>query len=89
MISKIVQYVNKKIQLQLQKTIIQLQLFLGNFGILDTNVAITRYLLLYFEIAVKWYKSRIKKNSNWNRRKTPTISTLQMHDIVKIDTVVL
>ena len=43
-------------------------------------------LLFYFEIAVKWSKSRIFENSNWNLPKTP--SKMHMYDMLKIDTIV-
>ena len=44
------------------------------------------FATFYFEIAVKWSKSRIFKNSSWNMPKTP--GKIRMYDMVKIDTIV-
>ena len=47
----------------------------------------TIFATFYFEIAVKWSKSRIfEKNSNRNMPKTP--GKLHMYDMVKIDKIV-
>ena len=44
------------------------------------------FATFYFEIAVKWSKSRIFENSKWNMRQTP--SKMRMNDMVTIDTIV-
>ena len=46
----------------------------------------TIFATFYFKIDVKWSKSRISKNSNWNMLKTP--GKMHMNDMVKIDTIV-
>ena len=44
------------------------------------------YVIFYFELAVRWSKSRIFKNYNWNMPKIP--SKMDMYDMVKIDNIV-
>ena len=46
----------------------------------------TIFATFYFEIAVKWSKSRIFEKFNWNMPKTP--GKMHMYDMVKIDTIV-
>ena len=47
------------------------------------NVIFTAiFATFYFEIAVKWLKSRIFENSNWIIRKTP--SKMHMYDMVTV-----
>ena len=46
----------------------------------------TIFATFYFEIAVKWSKLRILKNSNRNMAETP--GKMHMYDMVKIDTIV-
>ena len=53
------------------------------------NICTTIFATFYFEIAVKWSKSRIFEKfqiSNWIMPKTP--GQIHMYDIVKIDTTV-
>ena len=50
------------------------------------NIFTTIFATFYCEIAVKWTKPRIFKNSNWIMPTTP--GQIHMYNMVKIDTIV-
>ena len=67
---------------------------IGKFGVFEVyfkqnnkNIIFTTiFATFYFEIAVKWSKSRIFENSYWIMPKTP--GKIHMYEMVNIDTIV-